>query len=66
MQIKIFSVTPDKKFFGPEFAPNALEIKINEWLSARPKIQVHHVKHDVVAAFFVAPMMIVSLYYTEN
>ena len=64
MQIKIFSVTPEKKFFGPEFAPSTLENMINEWLSAHPKIRVHHAKHDVVAAFFVAPMMIVSLYYT--
>jgi hypothetical protein len=43
-----------------------LETGINEWFAQHPKVQVDHVKHDVVTGLGVQATLIVSLYYTEN
>ncbi len=64
MKIKVFAF--QKGFFASWDLPtNQMEPEIQDWLAKNPRIKVHEIKHDLVQGIFIAPQLVVSIYYSD-
>ncbi len=66
MNVKVFAFQgPAFLFFGIPIRADQMELEIQDWLARNPRIKVHELKHDLVQHIFIAPQLVVSIYYTD-
>ena len=66
MNVKVFAFQgPAFLFFGIHIRADQMELEIQDWLARNPRIKVHELKHDLVQHPFIAPQLVVSIYYTD-
>ena len=67
MNVKVFSYQgwAFTMFLKSRIPTDQMELEIQDWLAKNPRIKVHELKHDLVQHIFLAPQLVVSIYYTD-
>ena len=66
MNIKVFAYKgPPSGSWGLWTRTDQMELEIQDWFAKNPRIKVHELKHDVVHGIFIAPRLVVTIYYSD-